>query len=100
LLSAIERHWDDPDFGLAHIHRWLPAARALLERRDALALEKHLMAVVWDWLSRFADQNPFGFEAVVAYVFRWDILRAWLARDPAAAKTRFQAMIKEVTDVR
>ncbi|HUL13479.1 MAG TPA: DUF2764 family protein [Methylococcaceae bacterium] len=98
-LPTIERHWNEPDFGLAHVHRWLPAARELLERRDALALERQLMGVVWDWLSRTAEAEPFGFEAVVAYVFRWDILRAWLARDPSAAKIRFQALIKEVTDV-
>lgn len=98
-ISNIGRQWNEPDFGLVHVHPWLPTARALLARQDAIALEKHLMTVVWEWLSRMAESNPFGFEAVVAYVFRWDLLRAWLARDPSAAKTRFQALIKEVTDV-
>jgi hypothetical protein len=56
--------------------------------------------VVWQRLSRIAESDPFGFEAVFAFVFKWDILRAWLARDPAAAKTRFQELIKEVIDGR
>ncbi len=99
-LSTIERHWDEPDFGLSKVNGWLPETRGYLERQDALALERRLMTVVWDWLSRIAEGNPFGFEAVLSYVFRWDLLRAWLARDPAAAKTRFQALIREVTNVR
>ena len=99
-LSTIQRHWDEPDFGLSKVHRWLPEARKHLENQDALALERHLMSVVWEWLSRLAESDPFGFEGVVAYVFRWDLLRAWLARDSIAAQKRFQALIKEVTDVR
>ncbi|QSA97820.1 DUF2764 family protein [Methylococcus sp. EFPC2] len=98
-LPTIVRLWNEPDFGLAKVHPWLPEARGYLERQDALALERQLMTVVWNWLSRTAESNAFGYEAVVAYVFRWDLLRAWLARSPAAAKTRFQALIKEVTDV-
>ncbi len=98
-LTTIERHWSEADFALAKVHRWLPEARGYLERQDALALEKHLMGVLWGWLSRLAESNPFGFEAVVSYVFRWDILRVWLACDASAARTRFQALIKEVTDV-
>lgn len=99
-LPTIQRRWNDPDFGLARVHRWLPEVRGYLERQETLALERRLMAEVWQWLSRLAESRPFGFEAVVAYVFRWDILRVWLARDPAAARTRFQALIKEVADVR
>jgi len=96
-VSAIERHWDEPDFRLALIHRWLPEARKLLDEQNALAMERLLMDVVWHKLSRIAESNPFGFEAVFAFVFRWDILRTWVARDAAVARTRFQEMIKEVT---
>lgn len=95
-VETILAHWHEPDFHLAVIHRWLPEARQHLDDRNALALERLLMDVVWQKLSRIAESDPFGFEAVFAFVFKWDILRAWLARDPAAAKTRFQELIKEV----
>ena len=47
-------------------------------------------------ISRIAESNSFGFEAVFAFVFKWDILQAWLARDAEKAKSRFQELIKEV----
>jgi hypothetical protein len=95
-MATIEARWNEPDFHLAVIHRWLPEARKHLDDQNALALERLLMNVMWRKLSRIAESDPFGFEAVFAFVFKWDILRTWLARDPAAARTRFQEMIKEV----
>lgn len=99
-ISAIERHWEEPDFRLALLHPWLPEARQRLDDPDARGLERLLMDLLWRRLGRIAEADPFGFGAVIAFVFRWDILRAWLARDAATAKIRFQAMIEEVTDAR
>jgi hypothetical protein len=97
LADSVRAHWNDPDFRLAATHRWLPEARRLLEAADAKNLERLLMDVLWTRLAQIAEGNPFGFEAVFSFVFRWDILHTWLARDPAAARTRFQALINEVT---
>jgi hypothetical protein len=66
---------------------------------DAVALDRLLMDTVWRKLSRLADMNPFGFEAITAFVFKWDILQAWLQRDASAAKQRFQVMIEEIKHV-
>jgi hypothetical protein len=98
--GSIRTHWSDPDFRLAHAHRWLPEARRLLEAEDALGLDRLLLDVLWKELARIAEGQPFGFEAVFSFVFRWDILDTWLARDAAAARARFQQLIKEVIDVR
>ncbi len=57
------------------------------------------MDVAWRWLDRCAEQNTFSFEAVFSYVFKWDMLRAWLACDADKGKTRFKDLIDKVTHV-
>ena len=92
----IASHWDDPDFKLATVYPWIPEARSYLEANDACGLDRLMMRIIWQRLSRIAESNRFGFEAVFAFVFKWDILQAWLARDAVKAKSRFQELIKEV----
>jgi len=92
----IASHWDDPDFKLAAVYPWISEARSYLEANDACGLDRLLMSIIWQRLSRIAESNRFGFEAVFAFVFKWDILQAWLARDAVKAKSRFQELIKEV----
>lgn len=94
--GKIASHWDDPDFKLAAVFPWIPEARSYLEAGDACALDKLMMNIIWHRLGRIAESNSFGFEAVFAFVFKWDILQAWLARDAVKAKSRFQELIKEV----
>jgi hypothetical protein len=89
-------NWDDPDFKLASAYPWIPKARSYLDANDACGLDSLLMGVIWERLTRIAESNRFGFEAVFAFVFKWDILQAWLARDAVKAKGRFQELIKEV----
>ncbi len=96
-VRHIQKHFGEPDFRLAILHPWLPQARQLLAAGDALGLERLLMAGAWRQLDRYAEQSMFGFEAVFAYVFKWDMLRAWLARDAEKAKTRFRELIEQVT---
>jgi len=94
--GTIASHWDHPDFKLATVYPWIPEARNYLEANDASGLDKLMMGIIWQRLSRIAESNRFGFEAVFAFVFKWDILQAWLARDAGKAKSRFQELIKEV----
>jgi len=94
--EVIASHWDDPDFKLATVYPWIPEARSYLEANDACGLDRLSMGIIWQRLSRIAESNRFGFEAVFAFVFKWDILQAWLARDAGKAKSRFQELIKEV----
>jgi hypothetical protein len=92
----IASHWDSPDFQLATVYPWIPEARSYIEANDASGLDRLMMRIIWQRLSRIAEGNRFGFEAVFAFVFKWDILQAWLARDAEKAKSRFQELIKEV----
>lgn len=95
----IASHWDSSDFKLAAVYSWIPEARSYLEANDACGLDRLLMGIIWQRLSRIAESNRFGFEAVFAFVFKWDILQTWLARDAEKAKSRFQELIKEVKNV-
>lgn len=95
-VGFITSHWDDPDFKLTAVYPWVHEARSYLETNDASGLDRLMMNIIWRRLSRIAESNRFGFEAVFAFVFKWDILQAWLARDAEKAKSRFQELIKEV----
>jgi hypothetical protein len=99
LVKPIEAHWDAPDFRLGTMYPWVLEANNALAAADAMALDRLLMDVVWRHLSRLGDTNPFGFEAITAFVFKWDILQAWLQRDASAAKQRFQVLIEEIKHV-
>jgi hypothetical protein len=98
-VKHIEAHWDAADFRLGTVYPWIVEAGNYLAAADAMALDRLLMDTVWKKLSRLADMSPFGFEAITAFVFKWDILQAWLQRDAAAAKQRFQVMIEEIKHV-
>ena len=91
----IEDHWDRPDFDLGGRYPWVPEARAALEGDDAAGLERLVMDVVWRHLTRMADDHPFGFEEVYAYVFKWDIQNRWLSYRADVATQRFQQLVKE-----
>ena len=96
LVRLIASHWNKPEVGLEALYPWLKEARVLLAKGDAMALERLQMSVVWRRLSRMGEINPFGFEFVSAYAFKWDILQRWLAYEANKATQRFQLLVKEV----
>lgn len=98
-VGHIETHWDAADFGLSMLCPWITEAGRHLAAADAQALDRLLMDTLWRKLTTLGDANPFGFEAVTAFLFKWDIAQAWLLRDADAAKQRFQILIDEVKHV-
>ncbi|MGR9105832.1 MAG: DUF2764 family protein [Gammaproteobacteria bacterium] len=96
LVKPIEARWSDPDLRLTTLFPWIPTARKLLEDHDARNLDQLLLEVNWQKLNRIAERDPLGFEGVVAFLFKWDILNAWLARDAVRATQCFQAMVGEI----
>lgn len=98
-VHHVRKHWDLPHFGLEHLNPWLPLAAERLSAGDAIGLERLLVDLNWTWLTRIAEQSMFGFEAVVAFVFKWDMLQAWLASDAERSKVRFTELIDKVTNV-
>ena len=93
----IESRWADPEFGLGAVFPWIPQARGFLEQGDALGLESLVLDQSWRMLSKIAERHPFGFEEVLAFVFKWDIVHRWLSYEPEKARQRFEELILEVT---
>lgn len=89
--------WDRNDLGLSNLLPWIDEAAQLLEQGAALDLERLLMNAVWQQLGRIAERSPFGFEPVIAFVFRLDILQRWRSYDAVQGKVRFQQLVAEVT---
>jgi len=96
-LQLMINNWDRTDLGLTHLLPWLEDAAAMLESGAALELERLLMNSVWTRLGRIAERTPFGFEPVIAFVFRWDMLQRWRSYNAEQAKVRFQQLVAEVT---
>jgi hypothetical protein len=89
--------WDRNDLGLSHLLPWIGEAALLLEAGSAIQLERLLMDAVWIRLGRIAERSPFGFEQVIGFVFRWDIMQRWLSYDASKAEARFKELVTEVT---
>lgn len=96
-LRQIAEHWKTPDFNLSIRQRWVTEALHEFETGDARNLERVLKHAAWRKLDQLAARSPFGFEAVFAFVFKWDMLQSWLAHDPIKATERFRQLVQEVT---
>ncbi len=96
-VGRIASAWDRADLGLGQVFPWIGEAAKLLDAGDAQGLERLLMDDVWQRLGRIGERSPFGFEPVIGFLFRWDVLQRWLSYDAEAGKNRFQELISEVT---
>jgi hypothetical protein len=97
-VRHIENNWDDPYFKLNAVYSWIPQARTHLEAGETLALERLLKNVLWDHVDRSVEPYDFGFQAVLAYVIKWDIFQQWLSYNVEDAKKRFEELVAEVTN--
>ncbi|MCV6597506.1 MAG: DUF2764 family protein [Mangrovicoccus sp.] len=95
LIPHIRANWSDPGFKLETRLPWLKEALALLEKRDPLGLERHMLDVTHRQLQRHGAKHHFDFEAVVIYVLRWDIFDRWAQSDARAAARRFETLAQE-----
>jgi hypothetical protein len=95
LVWAIRTRWEQPAFGLEGRHPWLPDLAGRIGDGDPLELERRLLHVTWAHHHRLADRHPFGFEAVLVYLCRWDVVERWTHYDAAAGRPRFDALLTE-----
>lgn len=92
-LRYIEKHWNEPGFGLERNFTWIAEAEELLKENNHLALERLLLGQLWDHYGRVSGEHYFDFEAVVVYVLRWDVIDRWARYDSEKAKQRFEKML-------
>jgi hypothetical protein len=97
-VRHIENNWDDPYFKLNAVYPWIAKARTHLEAGETLALERLLKNVLWDHVDRSVQPYDFGFQAILTYIIKWDILNQWLSYHVEDAKERFEELVAEVTD--
>jgi len=93
-VRHIERHWDEPAFGLAKIIPWLADAERQVQNKNYLALERLLLSLVWNYYGRVAEGHYFDFEAVVIYVLRWDVIDRWSRYNSDAARQRLIGLVE------
>lgn len=91
-MQQIEKHWNEPAFGLDQHYPWLVDASRLLQEDNYLGLERLILALVWDHYGRVAGDHYFDFEAVVIYVLRWDVIDRWSRYNTGRAEKRFKEM--------
>lgn len=93
-VRHIERYWNEPGFRLQRVYPWVNEAERLIEARDSLGLERLLLGIVWDYLTRISEGHEFDFEAVVIYVLRWDLIARWSSYDGGRAVKRFDSLVE------
>ena len=91
----VQRHFDQPDFGLQHILPWVPLARRFLDEGSVTELERLLFGLIWTRLEAMRCADRFGSDALLAYVFKWDLVDRWLGRNPVSATQTFETLAQE-----
>lgn len=95
-VGALQRNWHKPEFGLAAVFPWLGRVRDLLAAGKALEMERFLVELEWQRLLAARPLDGFCFEALLNYLFRWNLLEQWLSYGAAAAGQRFEELLMEV----
>lgn len=95
LTNHIRKHWHQPYFNLGSRYRWVEPFTKLYDAGDTVAAQRVLFAQRWrDW-TKIAEQHTFSFEAVIAYLVRWEIVDRWASQNAAAGQARFANLIEE-----
>jgi hypothetical protein len=79
---------------------WIVQAENHLRQGELLKLEFLLANLVWNKLEFLLFKNYFGFEVVIAYLLKWDILQQWLSYNAEKAKIRFDELVSETINDR
>jgi hypothetical protein len=95
-VEQIRRHFNQPDFGLAHVYPALNQVGPLLEQGDVLSVYRALTAALWKDLKQRADEYSFSFEAVVLYLARWNIMAQSQQLQAERGRPVFEALVREV----
>lgn len=95
LVSHIAHNWDKSFFKLQSIYPWIVQAQTYLHEGELLKLEYLLANLTWNKLDFVLMKKPFGFEVVVAYLLKWDIIAQWLSYNIEGAKARFDELVLE-----
>lgn len=96
LVRHIRRNWPHPDFALTGRYPWITKARELLEQQKILELEQFVDRLRWQIASKASLDDPFGFETIVAYAGKWDILYRWNQVERDRGQRRFNELVESI----
>ncbi len=97
-VEHIRKNWRHPDFRLAREHPWIPRLHETLEAKQALDVERQLLAVTWNRWVKLAEEFYFSFETVLLYLARWEIVDRWTRLNRSAGEEKFDHLLMEVLD--
>lgn len=92
----IERHWDQPRFGLDARFDWLPRFCQALDDEQPQQAQWHLFSELWSHWSRLDERYYFTFESFVLYLARWEILHRWSSQNAARGQQRFDDLVDDI----
>ncbi len=90
--AHIARNWNEGTFRLDRVFPWLRQADKLLKDGDTLPLQRLILEQAWTSVNRLKGQHQYDFEAVVAYVIKWNIVDRWGRYNNEEAAKRFEEL--------
>ena len=94
LTEKIARQWKAPTFGLENEYPYVTSIQQSLEGDTPADLERLGLGILWDQLARLSGEYHQGFEFVVLYLFKWEIVSRWLGRDAQQGQDRFSGLVQ------
>ena len=64
----------------------------MLKEKETLALQRMILEQAWKSVNRRKAYHLYDFEAVVAYVLKWNIVDRWGRYDGEGAAKRFEEL--------
>jgi hypothetical protein len=95
LTSHVRKHWNQPHFNLGVHYRWVEAFTRFYDSGDVVEAQRVVFTQRWNDWTRIAEQHTFSFEAIIAYLVRWEIIDRWASQNAEAGKARFANLIEE-----
>lgn len=94
-LSHLRKHWLEPNFSLGVHYRWVEAFRKHWDAGDMREVQRVVFNERWNDWTHIAEKQTFAFEAIIAYLVRWEIIDRWTSQNVDAGKARFNQLIEE-----
>lgn len=92
----LRRHFEHPEFRLAHVFPWIAEADRLLRAGELLELyRRFVLGVPWAFLKKRSEDYSFSFEAVLLYIARWELLRGWLELEADRGREVLETLLTE-----
>ncbi len=96
IATHVIRNWESPDFKLGAHFPWIEAFATLISEDKSFDAEKLLLDQAWESADKMGRIDPFGLEAFLGYLFKWDISYRWLQYNEEQAKIRFKKLVEEI----